>query len=105
MFIGRKVVHGLDRSDYDREYKDWQLLKRIVSYFKPYKTHLIVIALGISLAAIAATLIPLYLAEVLDALNEGSADEIVIQLVLLVVGFSLINFIWIKSTYTAIIYI
>ncbi|MHA1911304.1 MAG: ABC transporter ATP-binding protein [Candidatus Kariarchaeaceae archaeon] len=87
------VMHGLDRSDYDREYKDWQLLKRIVSYFKPYKTHLIVIALGISLAAIAATLIPLYLAEVLDALNEGSADEIVIQLVLLVVGFSLINFI------------
>ncbi|MCG3219056.1 MAG: ABC transporter ATP-binding protein, partial [Candidatus Heimdallarchaeota archaeon] len=86
------VMAGLERSDYDREYKDWELLKRIVSYFKSYKIHLILIAIGISLAAIAATLIPLYLAEVLDALKEGSTDEIVIQLVLLVVGFSIINF-------------
>jgi ABC-type multidrug transport system fused ATPase/permease subunit len=85
-------MHGLDKDDYDREYGDWILLKRILSYFKPYRKHLGIISLTISATAIAATLVPLFLAEALDGLKEGIDYSEVRNLILLVLTFSAVNF-------------
>ncbi|MHA2173168.1 MAG: hypothetical protein ACXAB7_25215, partial [Candidatus Kariarchaeaceae archaeon] len=85
-------MHGLDKDDYDREYGDWILLKRILSYFKPYRKHMGIISLTISATAIAATLVPLFLAEALDGLKEGVDYSEVRNLILLVLTFSAVNF-------------
>ncbi|MHA2254030.1 MAG: ABC transporter ATP-binding protein [Candidatus Kariarchaeaceae archaeon] len=87
------VMHGLDKDEYDREYGDWVLLKRILSYFSPYKKHLSIMSITISITAIAAALVPLYMAKVLDGLKEG-VDYTEIQfLLILVLSFSVINFV------------
>ena len=41
------VMQGLDKSDYDREYGDWTLLRRIMGYFKPYTFSMLIIAITI----------------------------------------------------------
>lgn len=45
------LFHGLDREAYDREYGDWQLLRRIVAYFAPHTRRVIVVAVVIVVIA------------------------------------------------------
>jgi len=86
------VLQGLDKSDYDREYGDRELLRRITSYFKPYSGSMILIGLGISLAALAGALVPLYISRTLDTLKEGIDFNQIYFLVGLIMGFTILNF-------------
>jgi ABC-type multidrug transport system fused ATPase/permease subunit len=86
------VMHGLDKSDYDREYGDKILLKRIISYFTPYRRNIIGMSLGISTAAIFATLVPLVLSNALDAIVDGVEQSVITNLILVVLAFGVFQF-------------
>jgi len=47
------ILDGLDTEAYDRTYRDRDLLRRIVGYFRPYRGRMFLVAAAISLNSIA----------------------------------------------------
>jgi ATP-binding cassette, subfamily B, bacterial len=67
------IMDGLDAEAYDREYKDRQLLARIIGYFKPHLPTMGMIASMIVLNSVMDAAFPFLIARSLDQL-EGAAD-------------------------------
>ena len=67
------IMDGLDAEAYDREYKDRQLLARIIRYFKPHLSIMSTIAVMIVLNSVMDAAFPFLIARSLDQLN-GMAD-------------------------------
>jgi ATP-binding cassette subfamily B protein len=67
------IMDGLDAEAYDREYKDSQLLARILGYFKPHLSVMGLIAVMIVLNSVMDAAFPFLIARSLDQL-EGAAD-------------------------------
>lgn len=67
------IMDGLDAEAYDREYKDRQLLARIIGYFKPHLSVMSFIAVLIVLISVMDAAFPLLIARSLDRL-EGTAN-------------------------------
>ena len=67
------IMDGLDAEAYDREYKDSQLLARIVGYFKPHLSIMGIIAMMIVLNSVMDAAFPFLIARSLDRL-ESTAD-------------------------------
>jgi ABC-type multidrug transport system fused ATPase/permease subunit len=60
------ILNGLETESYDRTYSDADLLRRIISYFRPHTRQMGVIAAAISLNAIAGMGGPILIARSLD---------------------------------------
>ncbi|MFW9930160.1 MAG: ABC transporter ATP-binding protein [Candidatus Thorarchaeota archaeon] len=92
---------GLDKDDFDREYPDTVLLRRIINYFKPYKKGIVIIVISLILGSFASTLVPLLISFLLDQLQNsykltGTIDptsSIIIILTISLLSFFVINFI------------
>jgi ATP-binding cassette, subfamily B, bacterial len=67
------IMDGLDAEAYDREYKDSQLLKRIIGYFKPHLPVMGTIAVLIVLNSVMDAAFPFLIARSLDRL-DGAAN-------------------------------
>jgi ATP-binding cassette, subfamily B, bacterial len=67
------IMDGLDAEAYDREYSDRQLLKRIVSYFRPHLAMMAGVALLVVLNSIMNAAFPFLIARSLDQL-DGALD-------------------------------
>ncbi|HEU0293208.1 MAG TPA: ABC transporter ATP-binding protein [Anaerolineales bacterium] len=67
------IMDGLDAETYDREYKDRQLLARIIGYFRPHLPRMGTIAIMIVLNSVMDAAFPFLIARSLDQL-EGAAD-------------------------------
>jgi ABC-type multidrug transport system fused ATPase/permease subunit len=67
------IMDGLDAEAYDREYKDRQLLTRIIQYFKPHLPVMSTIAAMIVLNSVMDAAFPFLIARSLDQL-DGTAD-------------------------------
>ena len=65
------ILDGLDADDFDRNYKDVHLVKRIISYFKPYKTQLFIIIISLLIGSLASTLVPVYISLMIDDLQNS----------------------------------
>lgn len=66
------VMRGLEAEKYDRAYSDRVLVGRILSYFRPHKTKVIIVIVAITLMAAAGAALPLIIAR---GLEVGSPDE------------------------------
>lgn len=91
------ILDGLDTEDYDRQYSDRELLRRIVSYFQPYTRRMILVAAMISLNSLAGTGGPILIAKGIDILGKNSTTQMMLLLTggVLLLGASawLFNFI------------
>ena len=67
------IWEGLDAEAYDREYKDRQLLRRILGYFRPHIATMSTVAILIVLNAVMDAAFPVLIASSLNQL-EGAAD-------------------------------
>jgi ATP-binding cassette, subfamily B, bacterial len=67
------IMDGLDAETYDREYKDHQLLARIIGYFKPHLSIMGTIAVMIVMNSVMDAAFPFLIARSLDRI-EGAAD-------------------------------
>ena len=86
------VMAGLGQSDYDRQYSDITLLRRIFRYFTPYKLSILIIGSAIGLSSIAGALVPLLISNTLDALNNGINFSTINLLLLIILVFTILNF-------------
>ncbi len=86
------ILDGLDTEAYDRHYTDRDLLKRIVSYFRPYTRQMVLIAVAITLNSLAGSGGPVLIARAIDSLSANFSTE---ALVLFTLGVLLLGvFAW-----------
>ncbi|MFQ5435770.1 MAG: ABC transporter ATP-binding protein, partial [Anaerolineae bacterium] len=97
------ILDGLETEDYDRQYGDRELLKRIVSYFRPYSRQMIVVAVTITLNSAAGTGGPILIARAIDMIAENPATGLMLLLAggVLLLGASAWTFNFIRQYFTA----
>jgi len=77
------ITDGLESEDYDRNYRDTDLLKRIVDYFRPHAKKITFVSLALTLNSIAGTAGPIIISKAIDAVSQNPAT---ITMVLLSAG-------------------
>ncbi len=90
------ILDGLETESYDRQYSDRELLHRIVSYFRPYRGRMIVIAVMITLNSVMGALGPIVIARAVGLLETSTETEFlggspVAVMILIALGVSLIG--------------
>lgn len=75
------IMNGLDAEAYDRTYKDSQLLKRIVAYFRPKLLIIIVVAVLVVLNSGLDTAFPLLISRGIDTLMQSNTLQTIAWLV------------------------
>ncbi len=63
------IMDGLEAEDYDRQYSDWQLVKRILGYFKPHLWKMLVVAAVVFLSSLMDLVLPVVVSQALDQLQ------------------------------------
>jgi ATP-binding cassette, subfamily B, bacterial len=63
------ILDGLETEAYDRTYRDRELLRRILSYFRPYTGRMVLVAAAISLNSVAGTAGPILISKGIDLLR------------------------------------
>lgn len=67
------IMDGLAAEAYDREYSDTQLLRRIVSYFRPYAGAMVVAGLAVFMVASLDALLPIIVSVAIDRVASEPA--------------------------------
>ncbi len=76
------LMDGLEAEDYDRTYNDRDLLRRILSYFRPKLGAMFVVATMIVLTSMTQAAMPLVASWAVDAISDGTIGEVGWQLTL-----------------------
>ncbi|PLS79215.1 MAG: ABC transporter ATP-binding protein [Chloroflexi bacterium] len=101
------VLDGLDKEDYDREYSDRELVRRIRVYFAPHLRTMALVAGMIVLAAVVDMGVPIIISRGIDALatNVGGPSHLplLIGLGMLVLVLSCLSwaFNYVRQSYSA----
>lgn len=82
------ILDGLETESYDRQYSDRDLLDRIISYFRPYRGRMAVVAVMITLNSMMGALGPIVIAQAVGLLETNPATT---TIALLALGISLIG--------------
>ena len=69
------IMDGLDAEAYDRTYSDRALLNRILSYFRPYLSIMIFVAIMIGLSSIMDAVLPVLIARGIDTVSAESGFQ------------------------------
>jgi len=77
---------GLEAEEYDRKYKDKDLLKRIVSYFSPYKREMILVIVFLTISSLTYAFLPILTSLIISNL-ESSPDLIYIVFLIILIFF------------------
>jgi ATP-binding cassette, subfamily B, bacterial len=81
------IMDGLDAEAYDRQYRDRDLVKRIVSYFKPQAGRMAAVAVAVLLTSLTQTYLPVFISQSLDQLQANPATNLTtITIVIMVIG-------------------
>ncbi len=78
------IMDGLDAEAYDRTYKDSDLVKRIVHYFRPKAGLIVFLTVLIVLNSLLDTAFPILVAQGIDALTSAKATQTALLLVLFI---------------------
>jgi len=71
---------SLSSEGYDRQYSDWELTKRITSYFKPYIPQLVIITLMLLIIAGSSAATPILVSKGLDKLEDAGLSKTILIL-------------------------
>ncbi len=82
------IMDGLDAEAYDRSYTDRVLVKRIMAYFRPQMTRMIVVASMIVVTSLVNTGLPIFISRSLDRLRSDSSSD---RLIFITVGVILLG--------------
>ena len=67
------IMRGIEAEKYDRAYSDRALVARILGYFTPHRRKVLVVAVCITLMAALGALVPIVIANSLNAGPPGRA--------------------------------
>ena len=97
------ILDGLDSEDYDRSYKDRELLSRIVGYFRPHRGKIAVTSLMMTLNSAAGTAGPILIAKALDLVKQNPSFQamLLLSLGVLMLGVFAWGFNYIRQAFSA----
>ena len=97
------ILDGLDTEDYDRQYTDKELLKRIVAYFKPYNRQMVLVGVMIALNSLAGIASPILIAMGIDMLDTNPSRQAVLLITsgILLLGIAAWFFNFIRQYFSA----
>ncbi|MGV9203413.1 MAG: ABC transporter ATP-binding protein [Promethearchaeia archaeon] len=85
---------GLEAEKYDRKYKDWELLKRISSYFPPYKRELLFVVIFLTLFSLTNSIFPLLARVAINYLEENRNFAYLVFIITVILIVNLLNWIF-----------
>lgn len=74
------VLDGLETEDYDRTYRDVDLVRRILQYFRPHAVKMALVVGAVSLNALAGMGGPILISKALDLLSKNAATPVIFLL-------------------------
>jgi ATP-binding cassette subfamily B protein len=74
------ILDGLETEAYDRNYSDRELLRRIISYFRPYTRRIILVAIMIALNSAAGTGGPILISKAIDIVAQDPSTAKILLL-------------------------
>ncbi len=97
------VMHGLDAEDYDRQYSDRELIRRIGGYFRPAVGAMALVGVMITLNSIMQMIQPLAISEGIDRIRDEGAGAVLwwLTAVILLAGVLAWGFNYIRQVVTA----
>jgi len=97
------ILDGLDSEDYDRSYKDKDLLRRIVRYFRPYRRHVILASTMLALNSAAGTAGPILISKALDLVKKDPSTRafLLLSLGVLLLGVFAWGFNYVRQVLSA----
>jgi ATP-binding cassette, subfamily B, bacterial len=80
---------GLNAEKYDRQYSDRQLVERIITYFRPHRLRLLIIAITVLLVSGASSLQPIIVSRSVDQIEERATISTILFIggAVLIIGF------------------
>ncbi|MGA2820455.1 MAG: ABC transporter ATP-binding protein [Anaerolineales bacterium] len=87
------ILDGLESEPYDRNYRDRDLLARIIAYFQPYTLQVAIIALVIALNSIAGSGGPIVISQTLDVVARNPSTREMLLLAGAVLGLGLLGWV------------
>ena len=93
------ILDGLDSEEYDRTYKDRELLHRIAGYFRHYRRQAILASLMLTLNSAAGTAGPILISRALDLIKQDPSTRAFLFLSLGVLLLGIFAFILANNQY------
>lgn len=88
------LMDGLDAEDYDRQYTDRALVKRIVSYFRPQLPRMAIVATAVVLTAGVDILLPIIISRSLDTLQKDTTTRNLLIITVLISGVASLSWVF-----------
>lgn len=88
------LMDGLDAEDYDRQYTDRALVKRIVSYFRPQLPRMVIVATAVVLTAGVDILLPIIISRSLDTLQKDTTTRNLLIITVLISGVASLSWVF-----------
>ncbi|MFX0070906.1 MAG: ABC transporter ATP-binding protein [Candidatus Hermodarchaeota archaeon] len=85
---------GLGAEEYDRIYKDKELLKRIFNYFRPYKGSMSIVILFLILNSLTYALVPILTRFIINDLENNRNVEYLFFIIVIIFFLNLLAFIF-----------
>lgn len=81
-------MDGLDAEAYDRTYKDSDLVRRVIGYFKPQTARMVAVALVIALNSLTSLALPIYISRSLDRLQADPQGTNLLVITAVLIGLA-----------------
>jgi len=88
------IFDGLDAESYDRKYKDSELVKRIMTYFRPQFRRMGIVIIMIFATSILNTAVPIVIGRGIDRLSNDKTTSTILFLGLTAVGLSALSYLF-----------
>ena len=97
------ILDGLDTESYDRTYSDWELVRRIISYFWPHARQMILVAGMIALNSIAGTGGPILISKAIDYVATDPTTRMMLWMVTGVLSLGVMAWVfnYVRQLYSA----
>jgi ATP-binding cassette, subfamily B, bacterial len=97
------IMHGLDAEDYDRQYSDRELLRRIMQYFRPAAAAMVLVGVMITLHSVMQIVQPVAISWGIDRIVDDGAGSVlwVLAGIILAAGVLAWVFNFIRQSVTA----
>ena len=85
---------GLDAEEYDRKYSDRELIRRVSSYFSPYKRYMLIVVIFLTLFSLTNSLVPVLIRLAINDLEENRDLSYLISIIIIILAMNLLNWIF-----------
>ncbi len=97
------ILDGLDTESYDRSYSDRRLVRRIISYFRPYARQMVLVGFMLALNSAAGSGGPILVSKAIDLVEENASTGFLLLLAggVLLMGAARWGFNYIRQWFSA----